>query len=80
LTEPNFLTTNSRRLLETVLKYCNINAVPSTNDQYIHLLNEVISNEHLSTMNVVIPLKSAGDLFNKEVKLYKLVVNELGFC
>lgn len=30
-------------------------------------------------MNVVVPVKSLVDLVNKEAKLYKLIVSELGF-
>jgi hypothetical protein len=66
-------------MLELVLSNCKVTAVPLNNESYISLTHTVLANEALANTNVAHIIRSRVDLINLEVKLYQLIVNELGF-
>ena len=79
-TDPVFLTPNARKILECVLKYCRIAAVPPTNNEsFLQLVQSVWLNEDLSQINVAPAIRSMADIANKEGKIRELIVEELGF-
>ncbi|CDW76479.1 transcription factor-like protein dpb-like [Stylonychia lemnae] len=69
----------ARKMLETVLKNCDLHAVPATKDEYYHLQKILMENEDLSQTNVARMIRSLSEQLKYDLKLQQLVVKELGF-
>eukprot|EP00347_Sterkiella_histriomuscorum_P000159 403376946 len=73
------LSSSARKMLETVLKNSNINAVPQTPHDYTLQTLDVLKNKDLSNMNVANIVRALVDTIQYDTKLEQLVINELGF-